>query len=46
MPFANWKQQKYLFAKEPRLAKKWAKKYGVLKKDTTRKVAKKLLNKI
>ena len=48
MPFKSYKQQKYLFAKEPALAKKWAKKYGSLKKpkggkERTRRVAKRLL---
>ena len=28
MPFKSTKQRKYLFAKKPTLAKKWAKKYG------------------
>lgn len=28
MPFKSVKQRKYLFAKHPKLAKKWAKKYG------------------
>jgi hypothetical protein len=28
MPFKSIKQRKYLFAKKPKIAKKWAKKYG------------------
>ncbi|OQA82180.1 MAG: hypothetical protein BWY29_00959 [Microgenomates group bacterium ADurb.Bin238] len=28
MPFRSVKQRKYLFANKPKLAKKWAKKYG------------------
>jgi len=28
MPFKSKKQRKFLFAKKPRLAKKWAKRYG------------------
>lgn len=28
MPFKSARQRKYLFAKKPKLAKKWAKKYG------------------
>jgi hypothetical protein len=28
MPFRSEKQRKYLFAKEPAIAKKWTKKYG------------------
>ena len=31
MPFKSKAQQKFLFAKKPKLAKKWAKKYGVPK---------------
>ena len=37
MPFKSVKQRKYLFAKHPELAKKWAKKYGT----RIRKAAKK-----
>lgn len=29
MPFKSKSQMKYLFAKEPEVAKRWAKKYGV-----------------
>ena len=32
MPFKSYKQQAYLFAKKPKIAKKWAKKYGTKKK--------------
>lgn len=28
MPFRSTKQRKYLFAKKPKLARRWAKKYG------------------
>lgn len=28
MPFKSARQRRYLFAKRPRLAKKWAAKYG------------------
>lgn len=28
MPFKSAKQRKFLYAKKPKLAKKWAKKYG------------------
>lgn len=28
MPFKSVKQRKFLYAKKPKLAKKWAKKYG------------------
>jgi hypothetical protein len=28
MPFKSVKQRNYLYAKEPAVAKKWAKKYG------------------
>jgi len=31
MPFKSKSQQKYMFAKKPKLAKKWVKKYGVPK---------------
>ena len=29
MPFRSLKQRKYLFTNKPKIAKKWAKKYGV-----------------
>lgn len=28
MPFRSAKQRRYLFAKHPKIAKRWAKKYG------------------
>jgi hypothetical protein len=28
MPFKSEKQRKYLYAQKPKLASKWAKKYG------------------
>jgi len=28
MPFKSKKQRAYLYAKKPKLAKRWAKKYG------------------
>jgi len=28
MPFKSAKQRKFLFAKHPKIAKRWAKKYG------------------
>lgn len=28
MPFASEKQRRYLWAKEPEVAKRWAEKYG------------------
>lgn len=28
MPFRSAKQRKYMFANHPRIAKRWAKKYG------------------
>jgi hypothetical protein len=28
MPFKSEKQKKYLYAKKPKLASKWSKKYG------------------
>lgn len=28
MPFKSAKQRKFLYPKKPKLAKKWAKKYG------------------
>ena len=31
MPFKSKAQQKFLFAKHPTIAKRWAKKYGVSK---------------
>ena len=37
MPFRAEKQRKYLFAKEPAIAKKWTKKYGSKIKPKKRK---------
>ena len=37
MPFRSEKQRKYLFAKEPAIAKKWTKKYGSKIKPKKRK---------
>ena len=31
MPFTSKAQQGYMFAKKPKIAKRWAKKYGVSK---------------
>lgn len=28
MPFKSKRQRRYLFAKKPKIAKRWAKKYG------------------
>lgn len=28
MPFKSAKQRRYMFAKHPKIAKRWAKKYG------------------
>jgi len=28
MPFRSAKQRRYMFARHPRIAKRWAKKYG------------------
>lgn len=28
MPFKSAKQRRYMFAKHPKIARKWAKKYG------------------
>ena len=40
MPFKSLKQQRYLFMKHPKLAKKWAKKYGTLKGGSKSALAK------
>lgn len=42
MPFKSKAQQKYLFAKHPKLAKEWADKYGVPKNLPEHKASKKL----
>lgn len=31
MPFKSKSQQRYMFAKHPQIAKRWAKEYGVSK---------------
>lgn len=42
MPFESFKQQAYLFAKHPAIAKRWAKKYGTKKKPKGYKPGSKL----
>lgn len=43
MPFKSKAQQKFMFAKHPQIAKRWAKKYGVPKNLPEKKsVSKKL----
>ena len=39
MPFRSEKQRKYLYAKHPKIAKRWTKKHGskIVKKKKTRK---------
>lgn len=37
MPFKSIKQRKYMFVRMPKLAKKWAKKYGTKIKKTRKK---------
>jgi len=39
MPFRSSKQRRYMYAKHPKLAKKWAKKYGtkIVKKKKRKK---------
>ncbi len=32
MPFKSYKQQRYMFKHHPEIAKRWADKYGALKK--------------
>lgn len=32
MPFQSYKQQKFMFAKHPKIAKEWAEKYGTVSK--------------
>ena len=32
MPFKSYRQQRYLFLRKSKVAKRWAKKYGTLKK--------------
>lgn len=38
MPFKSKSQQRFMFSKHPKIAKRWAKKYGV-SKDLPEKVA-------
>lgn len=37
MPFRSAKQRRYLYAKHPKLAKRWAKKYGTKVRPKKRK---------
>lgn len=37
MPFKSKKQRAYMFAKHPKIAKKWAKKYGTKVKKKKKK---------
>jgi len=37
MPFKSKKQEKYMFANIPAIAKRWAKKYGTFKKTKKKK---------
>lgn len=37
MPFRSAKQRRYLFAKHPKMAKRWAKKYGTKPRPKRRK---------
>jgi len=37
MPFKSVKQRKYMFAKHPKIAKKWAKKYGTKVRKSRKK---------
>lgn len=37
MPFRSEAQRKFLFAKHPKIAKRWAKKYGIPKNLPKRK---------
>jgi hypothetical protein len=41
MPFKSKAQQRYMFVHHPKIAKKWAKKYGVAKNLPEKKVQKK-----
>ncbi len=40
-PFKSYKQERYMFAKHPEIAKRWAKKYGGVKKPKNYKPKKK-----
>lgn len=37
MPFKSGKQMRYMFAKHPTIAKRWAKKYGGVKGSKSNK---------
>lgn len=37
MPFKSAKQRRFMFAKHPKIAKKWAKKYGTKPRGKKRK---------
>ena len=41
MPFKSYKQQQYMFIHHPKIAKKWAKKYGTIKKGLKKAAYKK-----
>jgi len=45
MPFKSEKQRKYMYSKLPKIAKKWAKKYGSYKpaKKISRKKSRKMV---
>ena len=34
MPFKSYKQQQYMFIHHPKIAKKWAEKYGTITKSS------------
>jgi len=42
MPFKSYKQQKYMFARLPEVAKRWSKKYGTKKKPKGYRPGKKI----
>jgi hypothetical protein len=46
MPFKSEKQRKYLWAKEPEIAKKWTKEYGSSPKKKGGKIKKRKGGKI
>lgn len=41
MPFKSFRQQKYMFAKHPKIAEEWAERYGTKKKPKGYKPGKK-----
>ena len=43
-PFKSRKQMKFMFAKKPKLAKKWASKYGVPKDLPEKSISEMLMN--